>query len=63
MYLFIEADEDHVAEQHGRWTIKEDLRAYEKHFKLEYDSDGLYQQGYKLEKQVMFRRCLSKQWL
>lgn len=23
-YLFIEADEDHVAEQHGRWTKKED---------------------------------------
>lgn len=27
-YLFIEADEDHVAEQHGRWTNKEDNSSF-----------------------------------
>ena len=27
-YLFIEADEDHVAEQHGRWTKKEDNSSF-----------------------------------
>ena len=27
-YLFIEADEDHVAEQHGRWSNKTDNRSF-----------------------------------
>ena len=27
-YLFIEADEDHVAEQHGRWTKKEENSSF-----------------------------------
>ncbi len=27
-YLFIEADEDHVAEQHGRWRPKEDNKGF-----------------------------------
>ena len=27
-FLFIEADEDHVAEQHGRWTKKEDNNGF-----------------------------------
>ena len=27
-YLFIEADEDHVAEQHGRWSKKEDNNGF-----------------------------------
>lgn len=27
-YLFIEADEDHVAEQHGRWSKKEDNSSF-----------------------------------
>ena len=27
-YLFIEADEDHVAEQHGRWTNKEENNSF-----------------------------------
>ena len=28
VYLFIEADEDHVAEQHGRWTKKEENNGF-----------------------------------
>ena len=27
-YLFIEADEDHVAQQHGRWTDKKDNKSF-----------------------------------